>query len=158
METATLILFGCLALIVLGLSLYLGLLYGKLLGQKKLSRERQGARERNEKERKNNIKESLNTLALVVMQEQVEPAEGCIRIKKLVDEIEFLKDREELQVFHEMYEEIKEFAVLDDYKELNKQEKFDQDKKRYAIEDRYNIRLKEASKNLREILANPRFH
>ncbi len=158
MENYIIILFIALGLIVLGLSIYLGVLYGKLKAQKQAQIEQDAKVDRLLKERDEQIIESLDTIALVLIQEQCEPTEGCIRIKKLVDEIEHLKDREELVVFHEMYEEVKGFATLQDYKDLDKRERFKQDNRRYAIEEKFNQRIKKASQHLRDIISENKKH
>lgn len=155
METKYIILFAALAAAVLGLSIYLGFLLRKLKAQRDALARAGEAANLARSEREADIRQSLRTLALVIIQEQVEPTEGCIRVKKLMDEIDYLKDREELAVFHEMYEEVKDFAILRDYKDLSKQEAFRQDNRRYVIEDRFNPRLKRASQVLRDILSRP---
>lgn len=155
MDTKLVFLFTLLGATVLGLSIYLGVLLRKLREQKKFLEQTQEAARESWRRREGDIRGSLQTLALVIIQDQCEPTEGCIRVKKLVDEIDYLKDRQELAVFHEMYEEVKEFAILDDYKSLSKQEKFRQDNKRFSVEEKYNARLKKASKDLRDILARP---
>lgn len=156
MDNSILLLFIALGLIVLGLSVYLGILFGKLKAQKQAQIAQDEKVERLLKERDEQIIESLDTIALVLIQEQCEPTEGCIRIKRLVDEIEYLKDRDELVVFHEMYEEVKGFATLQDYKDLNNTERFKQDNRRYAIEEKFNQRIKKASQHLRDIISENR--
>lgn len=152
MKPEIIAIFAFLGLLVLGLSLYLGVLYGKLRARKKELEEARIGAEKAWAERELKIKDSLRTLALVIIQEQCEPTEGCIRVKKLMDEVAFLKDREELVVFHKMYEEVKDFAILQDYKDLSSQEKFVQDNKRFALEQKYSDSLKEASESLKKIL------
>lgn len=158
MRTEIIALFAVLAIIVLGLSIYLGNLYSRLRSQRATLDKALKQANLAWEERDKDIRSSLRTLALVIIQEQCEPTEGCIRIKKLVDEIESLKDRDELSVFHDMYEEVKEFAILQDYKDLSAQEKFRQDNKRFAIEEKYAARLKKGSENLRALLDNPPTH
>ena len=153
METSTIILFSILALVVLALSVYLGFLYSKLRSRKQAFEEAQKRADENNRERRLFIEESLRTLALVLIQEQCDPTEACIRIKKLIDEIEALDNKEELKVFHEMYEEVKHLAIKQEYKDLSKQAAFEQDNQRFAIEEKYSARLKKASKNLRDLLS-----
>lgn len=155
METSIIIVFAILSLIVLGLSVYLGILYGRLRRKRQDLARLEMQAERNQAERESGICQSLETLALVIIQEQCEPTEGCIRVKRLMDEIDYLREREELAVFHEMYEEVKELAILQEYKDLNKQERFRQDNLRYGIEEKYGARLKQASQSLRDILSKP---
>ena len=155
METSIIIVFTVLSLIVLGLSVYLGILYGRLRRKRQELARLELQAERNQAERESDICQSLQTLALVIIQEQCEPTEGCIRVKRLMDEIDYLKEREELAVFHEMYEEVKELAILQEYKDLSKQERFRQDNLRYAVEEKYGARLKQASQSLRDILSKP---
>lgn len=149
------ILFIILGIITLGLSIYLGILVSKLRAQNRQLKSAKEQAEENRVKRDNNIKESLSTIALALIQDQCGPTEGCIRIKKLIDEIEYLKERDELNVFHQMYEEVREFATHQEYKDLSKQEAFKQDSARFKIEHKYLERIKEASKDLRNIIAKP---
>lgn len=152
MTNQTLALFIVLAAIVLGLSIYLGILYSKLRARNKDLIEARRLAEEAIRERRRDIERSLETLALVIIQEQCDPTEGCIRVKKLIDEIEDLSDRPELSVFHEMYDEVKHFAIKEEYRNLSKQEAFKQDNLRFKIEEKYLDDLKEASERLRTIL------
>ncbi len=156
MTSSYVVLFGILGLIVLALSVYLGVLYGKLRVQKQAKLAQDKKVEQLLKEREETIIESLDTIALALSQGQCEPTEGCIRIKRLVDEIEVLRDEDGIAAFHEMYEEVKDFATLQDYKDLSKQERFKQDNQRYAIEEKYNQRILTASKNLRNLISKKR--
>ncbi|MCO4753332.1 MAG: DUF2489 domain-containing protein, partial [Bacteriovoracaceae bacterium] len=78
MDNSILLLFIALGLIVLGLSVYLGILFGKLKAQKQAQIAQDEKVERLLKERDEQIIESLDTIALVLIQEQCEPTEGCI--------------------------------------------------------------------------------
>ena len=156
MTTQTLIIFILLALVVLGLSIYLGVLYSKLRAQNKALIKARETAEIAIKERRKDIEMSLDTLALVIMQDQCEPTEGCIRVKKLIDEVEEYRDHPELEVFHTMYAEVKDFAIKEDYRNLSRQDAFKQDNKRFQVEEKYLSALKDASKSLRDILSAQR--
>lgn len=110
-----------------------------------------------EKARYAELKESARTLALCVIQDQVDLSEGCWRIKLHLDHL-WPNEAEngEYKVFYEMFEEIKDFDTHQARAKLRAQARFDQDKKRLAIEDRYKDDILSASKKLLEHLEAPK--
>lgn len=152
MHLSLILLFVLLAGVTLVLAIYLGILAHRLYLHRLEAQRRVQEYEKGMQERQKRIFESLDTLALVAIQDQCPPTEACIRIKRLIDEFSWLKEREDLSVFHQMYDEVKHLAILEDYKKLSKQERFSQDSQRLALEQKYSTRLKQASEKLREIL------
>lgn len=144
--------FTFLAIVVFILATYLGFLVNKLKIQKKVSKLHQLELDKLKQERELSIKESIAILSRAVINEQCEVSEGCIRIKKLLEIIEVDIDPSLIEPIESMYEQIKEFAILDERNALSKQEKYRQDKKRFAIEDRYQLQVKEACACLLEHL------
>lgn len=141
------IIFTFLAVIVFVLGTYLGFLINKVKLQKKMNDLRDQEIEQLRREREQSIKESIEILARAVINEQCEISEGCIRIKKLSEIIDF-NISSELYVINKMYEEIKHFPILEERNTLSKQEKFNQDKKRFSIEDKYSAEIKMACKRI----------
>ncbi len=92
---------------------------------------------------KESVPESMEIIASAYLQGQVESAEACLRIYKLLEiywPIGELRP-ESLHVFHLMYAEIKDFDTLEKRNALSLQEVTRQDRLRFAIEDRYQKRL-----------------
>lgn len=147
------LIFILLGLIVFGLSIYLGFLLVKLKKQKADQKHLQEKYEEQFNKRQNELYQSLYTLALVMEQGQVGIAEGCIRIKKLIDLDDDLRFHADLSDFHKAYMDFSDLAYLDSYKELSNQEKFKQDLKRQKFEEIHEETLVQASKNLKEIIS-----
>lgn len=148
--------FIILSIIVLALSIYLGFLVTKLKKQKEAKLIQQKEFDDQLAIQESNLYESLHTLALVMEQGQVGIAEGCIRIKKLIDLHEDLRFHADLADFHRAYIDFSEFAYLDEYKKLSNQEKFKQDLKRQQFEQKHERKLVESAKKLKDIIAKYR--
>lgn len=102
------------------------------------------------------LKESARTLALCVVQDQLDLSEGCWRLKLHLDHLwPNEADAGDYKVFYEMFEEIKGFDTHEARANLTAQARFDQDKKRLAIEDRYREQLLVASQKLLDQLQAP---
>jgi hypothetical protein len=136
--------FSILAVIVFVLATYLGFLLNKIRIQKSINQANQQQLEKLKQDRENSVKESLEIIAKAVIQKQCEISEGCIRIKKLMDSIDMYQGFDGHEVFDKMYDEIKDFAILEERKKLTKQEKFTQDNQRFAIEKRYETQISHA--------------
>ena len=147
------LIFSLLSVLVFLLATYLGFLLNKLRLQKKVNDLHLLELESLRAQRQMEIKDSLGIIARAVINKQCELSEGCIRIKKLMDEIELNSSIDEgLEPFERMYEELKDFAYLDARSRLSNQEKFNQDKKRFRIEDDYEAQILDACKVLLETL------
>lgn len=84
------------------------------------------------------IEDSIFEISRATLQEQVEISECVLRLKKLMDLVEIPTSiYERMEPIRKMYVEISGFAILDDRKSLSKQERFEQDKKRFQIEGQY---------------------
>ena len=70
---------------------------------------------KNERERLRDLKKSLMIIAKGLLDGRCEPAEGCIRIVKLIPRFGGLIDKkdERLNVLFEMYEKVADFKYLD---------------------------------------------
>ena len=140
--------FTILAVLVFVLASYLGYLMSRLKLQKQVMHLRDKQLQEERAKRIESIRESLRIISLAVIQEQCEISEGCIRIKKLLDQLEDLKKQVGLSVIDDLYGKIEHFAILEERKNLSKQEKFDQDKERFQIEDDYREQFILACKEL----------
>lgn len=129
--------FSFLAVIVFVLATYLGFLLNKLRIQKQVNELREKELEQLRSQREMSIKESIIILSRAVINKQCEVSEGCLRIKKLLELIDIDINLSQINAIEQVYDEIKDFAYLDERNALSKQEKFNQDKKRFAIEDKY---------------------
>lgn len=148
-ENASLI-FVLMAIAVLGLSVYLGILWAQIRKQK-IKNELQEERIKNQlDEQKKYVTESIDIIALATIQGQCDLSECCIRIKNLIDYFPELSEKPKFQVFQRMYEEIKDFPTHEKRNEQTKQETFKQDKERFRIEDKYRDGLLKSLKLLRD--------
>lgn len=138
-----------LSVIVFALSLYLGILINQIRLQKKNNDKMLKEYEESFKKKREDLLQSLYTLGLVIEQDQVGIAEGCIRVKKLIDLDDEIRFHEKLTPFHKAYIEFSEFDYLDAYKNLSNQEKFKQDLKRQQVEEKHQETIKIAAKDLR---------
>jgi hypothetical protein len=143
-----------LSIIVFGLAVYLGILLAQLFKQKKQRELKEKEYTESFNKRRNDLLESLYTLGLVIEQDQVSIAEGCIRVKKLIDLDDDLRFHASLAPFHKAFLDFSEFDYLDAYKNLSSQDKFTQDLKRQKIEEKHQESLKVAAKELRLLVDN----
>lgn len=99
---------------------------------------------------KSEIIESIRIISLATVQNQCDLSEACIRLQNLMQRNEVVdKFASYMPVVEEMYQEIKDFAYLDERAKLSKQEKFKQDNKRFVIEEKFNNKFR---KNLNQLL------
>lgn len=138
------IVFLLLGAIIFTLAIYLGVLFKKI----KIQEQDKLTLEKKLKERDDFIKESIKTICLATVQGQCELSEACLRLKHLLINYPTLSEDSKYSVIFEMYDEISEFATLEDRKALSKQEIFNQDKKRFQIEKKYESALLESLDSL----------
>lgn len=146
------IIYFILGLVVFALSVYLGVLVNKLRIQKVYIKKARQQQLEKEQKRMDYISDSLRIISLAVTQDQCEISEGCIRIKKLLDEIEQFRELEQLSYINVAYEDFKQFPFLEDRKSLSKQEKFKQDNKRFLFEEQHMHGVKDACSELLKLL------
>jgi hypothetical protein len=142
------LILAVLSLFIFGLAIYLGILMNKLRHQKIIIADKTKKVTEAAIAREISILESIETISKGVVQDQCEVSEGCLRIKKLKDLLPYFADEIDLSVFDQMYAEIADFATLDARKELSNQARFDQDKKRFSVENEYADKIKETSRDL----------
>lgn len=144
----TYLIYGILSVITLGLAIYAGRLLLQLKRRRSAGIEGEKYLEKMNQDRHQERIESIITISLALTQQQCDPAEACIRVKKLLEYYPDIARQDEYQVIEQMYQEVKDFDILEDRQALSKQEKFTQDNQRFLIEDKYKESLKVALSKL----------
>ena len=114
----------------------LGVYAGKLVFQL----QQQNARQKDAREKRLIVMfESIHTIARAMQQQQCNVSEGTIRICRLLRALpEEARDyASEYPAIHTLFTEVSGFAILDDRKVLSKQQRFNEDKAREAIEEQH---------------------
>ena len=150
MISSTSVVFSVMSLVVLVLAIYLGFLLSELKKQKKHKEKIQSELDSRRRKRDAGIYESLRIISLATIQDQCEVSEACIRIYKLLSLLDNFSFKPEYEIFNEMYDELKDFAYLEKRDQLSKQERFEQDGKRFAIENNHRDAFLESCKVLHE--------
>ncbi|MFG1481857.1 DUF2489 domain-containing protein [Halobacteriovorax sp. GFR7] len=146
--------FIILSVLVFILSMGVGFFYIKLKQETKKRIAEHDKMEAKEKERQAFVRDSLITIARAFVQKQCEASEACIRLRMLIDRVDFVEN-EEYPIIFSMYEEIKHFPTHQARKDLSKQERFSQDKERFAIEDKHMDNLTiECNKLITNLMVN----
>ena len=137
MELGSSIILLILGLITLGLGVYLGVLVSRLKSQANKRRQSEDQLRELAKERQSHLIESIITISRAAVQDQCELSEACIRLKKLLENYPTIAEKSEFEIISRMYVELKDFDYLEARKKLSKQEKFNQDKRRFMVEDKF---------------------
>lgn len=146
--------FIILSALIFLLSIGVGYFYIKLKDETRKRIAEHDKMEEREKERQAFVRESLITIARAFVQKQCEASEACIRLRMLIDRIDFV-DNNDFPIIFSMYEEIKHFDTHQNRKDLSKQERFGQDKERFAIEDKHMDNLiNECNKLISSLMVN----
>lgn len=117
-------------LIILGLSVYAGMLFSRLHKQNQHNAAGQA-------KRLNYLHESIATISLAMQQGQCELSEGCIRLVVLLDNLPNAEKKGFAKRFpkvHEMYERIKHMPTHEARKQLTKKELYKMDREREQLE------------------------
>ncbi|WP_241971819.1 DUF2489 domain-containing protein [Aliidiomarina taiwanensis] len=120
------------ALIILGLSIYAGILFSRLHKQNKEIAA-------GEAKRLEYIHESIATIALAMQQGQCELSEGCIRLAVLLDNVPNAEQQgfaKRFPAIHSMFEKIKHMPTHDARKTYPKKEirKMDREREKLEVE------------------------
>ncbi|SFC11857.1 Protein of unknown function [Marinospirillum celere] len=110
------------------------------------------AQEKELQQARSNLLESLEILARAVQDEQVNPTEGCLRIRVLLDLLDEGGHvlRKDLVVFDEVHQKARHLATHQAREDLPREEKEKQDQERRALEEQYEAQIKEGAKALRQ--------
>lgn len=129
------------ALIIFGLSIYLGIIVSKVRFQSQKIKQKAQELDRQIQEKAKFYQESIIIICKATIQEQCELSEACIRVKKILEYFPNIGEKEQYQSVHQMYDEIKDFATHGERKKLSKQEIYNQDKQRFQIEQKYQEKM-----------------
>lgn len=89
-------------------------------------------------DRQQELAADIRFIANSMLQEQCEITEGCMRLKVLMDHLDQdLAQKTEFQTLQFYYQQTLNMPHHEAYKALNRKEQFNQDKKRFALEDKY---------------------
>lgn len=113
------------------------------------------AAEAHEKERqqaRSNLLENLEVLARAVQDEQVNPTEGCLRIRVLLDLLDEGGHvlREDLVIFDRVHQKANHLATHQARSDLSHEEREQQDQERRALEEQYEAEIKAGAQALRQ--------
>lgn len=114
-------------------------------------RKRQEKTEAFQRDRHQNMVESLQVLAMAVEADQMEYSEACLRIKGLLDHVKpELLDQSPFRVFQEVHDLIQHMPTHQARQDTNTRfvEKMDQE--RLAVEEEHADRIREAAVALRQ--------
>lgn len=100
-------------------------------------------------EQRDYLVESVRVISLAMQDEQCELAEGCIRLKVLLDHLApFLHEHEDFSVINEMYESTKHMPILDEWKKLKLRQRFQLTQEREALEEKHRDSIIAAARKL----------
>ncbi len=82
--------------------------------------------------------ESVRVISLAMRDDQCELAEGCIRLKVLLDHLApFLHEHQDFCIINTMYEATKHMPILDEWKKLKLRRRVELTREREALEDEH---------------------
>ena len=138
------IFFILLSLITLVLSIYLGVLFVRLHYQKKQQTQIKQQFQAQYDKKEKFYRDSLKIICQATLAKQCELSEACLRINHLLGFFPQKRSNENYRIIFDMYEQIKGFDILEDRLSLSKQAKFNQDKERIAIENKFSSKMYKA--------------
>ncbi|WP_421868822.1 DUF2489 domain-containing protein [Motiliproteus sp.] len=144
-----------LTLVFIGLCLVVGLLM-LIRWQLKTQRKAQQAHEKllqdakaKAQEQRDYLIESVKVISLAIVDEQCELAEGCIRLKKLLDHLApQLHRHEDFSVINEMFNATSHMPILDEWKKLKLKQRFELTQEREALEQQHRDAILAAARKL----------
>lgn len=139
-----LILAGIIAIV--GLSLYIARQWQRLHQYRRAVEHTRAL----QNERRDSMIESIRILAMTLQQEQVEPSEGCIRIKGLLDHVEpELLNHKPYNVFQTIYEKTEHMPTHEARQQADPKLIQRLDEERFALEAEYAEAIQEAAMAIR---------
>lgn len=130
-----------LSVLIFVLSIGVGYFYIKL---QKVKRQQIKAAEKylqKEQERQAFVKDSLRTIGKAYIAEQCDASEACIRLRMLIDRVDFVQNID-FPIIFKMYDEIKHFKTHEARQALSKKDLNVEDRQRFAIEKKYRDNLR----------------
>ena len=100
-------------------------------------------------EQRDYLIESVRVISLAIGDGQCEPAEGCIRLKKLLDHLApHLHEHEQFSIFNRIYEATKHMPILEEWKKLKLKQRFELTQEREALEAQHRDEIVAAAQAL----------
>lgn len=100
-------------------------------------------------EQRDYLVDSIRVIALAMQDEQCELAEGCIRLKMLLDHLApYLHEHEDFSIINQMYEATKHMPILEEWKKLKIKRRFELTQEREALEAEHKLAILEAARKL----------
>lgn len=141
--------------IVLGLSVIAVLLYiiFRQLRTQKEQREAHQAvikdMQAKAQKQRDHLVESIKVISMAMQDEQCELAEGCIRLKVLLDHLApYLHEHEDFSIINEMFEATKHMPILEEWKKLKLKQRFKLTQEREALEQKNKAQILAAAAKL----------
>lgn len=125
-------------LIVAGLAFYAGMLLWQLQQQRVKQQLDLQKQEKQAKEKREYLTESIVLISRAMLEEQCELSEGALRLWVLLDHLVPERDPDPVVTYpglHQMYQVVKDMPTHDARKQQSKQQTFLQDKQRLKAED-----------------------
>lgn len=140
------VLIGIGVVIIAGLSLFIGRQWQRLRQYRRAVKRTRAL----QAERRDSMIESIRILAMTLEQEQVEPSEGCIRIKGLLDHVEpELLRHSPYDVFQALYEKTEHMPTHEARQQTDPKRIRRLDEERFALEAEYAEAIREAAMAIR---------
>ncbi|MFY0664069.1 MAG: DUF2489 domain-containing protein [Natronospirillum sp.] len=128
--------------IVLALAVYAGWLHYRLYQHRQKQALHDAEFERQKQAHEAFLQDSIQIIAKNLVHEDLNPSEGAIRIKHLMDGLELdVQEREQFSVFDTLYEAVKDMATHDARKALSPTERKRQDYEREQHEQKHKVDL-----------------
>lgn len=128
--------------VLLALACYAGWLHYKLYQHRQRKAQHEAEIERKKAEQETFLRESIQIIAANLVHEDLNPSEGAIRIKRLMDGLELdQQERSQFAVFDHLYDAVKDMATHDARKALSPVERKRQDEEREQHEQKHKVEL-----------------
>lgn len=139
--------------IIAGLLLYIKKQYAHLEQLKQEQEALKALSESKQDSLRLDVVESLKVIATVMLDDQVELSEGCIRIKVLLDNLDpSINEQDEFKVFADMANQLAHMPTHEARKQVDKQFIRKLDQQRFGLENKYRTDIRKATKALLEWL------
>jgi len=121
------------------------------LEAKRMANQAKETHERERKKARSNLLENLEILARAIEDEQMNPTEGCLRVRVLLDLLDEGGHvlREDLVIFDQIHQKAKHLATHQAREDLPREEKEKQDQERRALEEQFEAQIKQGATALR---------
>lgn len=136
-------------IVILLLAAYAGWLHLRLYRLRQKQAEQRAESEQKRQAYEASLQESIQIIAANLVHEDLNPSEGAIRIKHLMDGLELdTNERDQFAVFDRLFDAVKDMATHDARKALSPSERRRQDSEREAHEQQHKVELLAAARQL----------